>query len=70
MPSGPKVMIDPKLFGAVQAALKGLRFGTLELVVHEGKLVRIERTERIRIASDDPNGPSGTSGGPTIANHR
>lgn len=33
----------------VAKALAGLRFGSVEIVVHEGKVTQIERKERIRI---------------------
>ncbi len=33
---------------ALQQALTGLRFGTVELTVHEGRVVQIERRERWR----------------------
>jgi hypothetical protein len=33
----------------IEAALEGLRFGTVTLVVHEGEVVVVERTEKVRI---------------------
>lgn len=33
----------------IQDALRGLRFGQVLLVVHEGTIVQVERTERKRI---------------------
>lgn len=43
---------------AVVSALRGLRFGVVEAVVHDGRIVRIERTERLRFGPDpDPGGP-------------
>ena len=38
---------------AVVQALRGLRFGAVEAIVHEGKVVRIERREKLRL-DDDP----------------
>lgn len=35
---------------ALAAALRGLRFGSVELTVHDGAIVQIERRERIRPA--------------------
>lgn len=29
--------------------LQGLRYGTLELTVHDGRVVQIERRERVRL---------------------
>jgi hypothetical protein len=43
---------------ALLRALRGLRFGAVEAVVHDGRIVRIERTEKLRIGPDpDPGGP-------------
>ena len=33
----------------VERALHDLRYGTVQLVVHDAQVVRIERTERIRL---------------------
>lgn len=39
---------------ALLEALRGLRFGAVEAVVHDGRVVRIERREKVRI-EDDPD---------------
>lgn len=41
---------------AVLRALRGLRFGAVEAVVHDGRIVRIERTERLRFGFDPDTG--------------
>jgi hypothetical protein len=46
----------------VRRALQGLRFGSVELVIHEGQLVQIERREKIRPDTPPPRG--GASGRP------
>jgi hypothetical protein len=33
----------------VLRALSGLRFGSVEIVVHDGRVVQIERRERVRL---------------------
>ena len=33
---------------AVLASLKGLRYGSIEITIHDGKIVQIERREKIR----------------------
>lgn len=33
----------------VSELLHGLRYGTLELTVHDGRVVQIERRERVRL---------------------
>lgn len=37
------------LYRGIEQALEGLRFGHVQLVVHEGQVVRIERLEKIRV---------------------
>ena len=34
---------------AIQHALKGLRFGSVEIVVHDSKVVQLERKEKTRL---------------------
>lgn len=33
----------------VRQAVAGIRFGSVELVIHEGRVVQIERRERVRL---------------------
>ena len=33
---------------AVRRAIGSLRFGVVQIIVHDGRIVQIERTERIR----------------------
>jgi len=40
--------LDPALAGALAAALRGLRFGSLEVVVHDSRVVQLERREKVR----------------------
>lgn len=40
---------NPELPRLVQDALGRLRFGTIHLTIHEGKLVQIDVTERTRL---------------------
>lgn len=49
-PSSAKPTVDqPHVAGRVEAALRGLRFGTVTLVVQDGVVVQVERTEKIRL---------------------
>ncbi len=41
--------LDPALAAALAAALRGLRFGSVEVVVHDARVVQLERRERVRI---------------------
>ena len=41
--------LDHELLDRLNVALKGLRYGSVHLVIHDAKVVRIERIERIRL---------------------
>ena len=45
--------LDPALAAALAAALRGLRFGSIEVVVHDSRVVQLERRERVRLTSSD-----------------
>jgi hypothetical protein len=51
---------------AVQVALRDLRFGSVEITVHEGKVTQIERHEKIRLNQNSPT----QNGRPLSHNHR
>ena len=42
----------------VQQRVKSMRFGVVQIVVHENKVVRIERSEKIRVDHDDDKAAS------------
>ena len=44
--------MDSLAIKAVQAALQGLRYGSIELVVHDGRIVQVERREKLRVPSE------------------
>jgi hypothetical protein len=45
-----------QLAESVLEALRGLRFGSVEIVVHEARVVQIVRTERVRFAEETGGG--------------
>ncbi len=45
---------DAVILREIQAALADLRFGSVEITVHNGQVVQIERKEKIRLQG--PNG--------------
>jgi len=46
----PQEQADEKrLVAEVLNALRGLRFGSIEITVHEGKVTFIERKEKVRL---------------------
>lgn len=52
----------PPWMAALKAQVAGLRFGVVQLTVHEGQVVQIERTEKIRFTPEaDRNRPSSPS---------
>ncbi len=42
-------MLPQAIRDHLEQALRGLRYGTVQLVVHDAQIVRIERIERIRL---------------------
>lgn len=40
----------------IQAALRGMRFGTITLIVQDGVVVQVERTEKIRLGRRSERG--------------
>ncbi len=47
-------LVSEQVAAAVVRALGGLRFGSVEIVVHDGRVVQIERRERVRLdVADD-----------------
>ncbi|MGH8601992.1 MAG: YezD family protein [Gammaproteobacteria bacterium] len=44
---------SPDLVQQVLRALRGIRDGSIELVVHDGRVVQIERKEKLRFERSD-----------------
>lgn len=47
---------DTKLAERIVQALRGLRYGSVEIVVHDGRVVQFERRERIRFDRGEETG--------------
>ncbi len=43
---------EPEWLALVRAQVRDLRYGVVQLVVHDGRVTQIERTEKVRLASD------------------
>jgi hypothetical protein len=41
--------LTPELLEQLRTALRALRFGSIELTIHEGAVVQIERREKVRL---------------------
>jgi hypothetical protein len=50
-------LVQEQVTAAVARALRGLRFGSVEIVVHDGRVVQIERRERVRLEPADDRAP-------------
>jgi hypothetical protein len=47
--NGPEGEADRLALEAIQQALRGLRFGEVRVIVHDGLVVQVERLERRRL---------------------
>ncbi len=43
---------EPEWLALVRAQVRDLRYGVVQLVVHDGRVTQIERTEKVRLASE------------------
>jgi hypothetical protein len=43
-----KAQLTPEIADQIALVLQGIRFGSVEIVIHEGKVVQIERKEKLR----------------------
>ena len=58
--------LSQALLQQLEQALADLRYGSVQLIVHEAQIVRIERLERIRLTGF-PEAASQPPGRPTIS---
>jgi hypothetical protein len=40
---------EPEALDRIREALRGLRFGAVTAIVHDGVVVQVERTEKLRL---------------------
>ncbi|MGH8558120.1 MAG: YezD family protein [Methylococcales bacterium] len=52
---------NQQLFNVIATALEGLRYGALEIIVHEGRVVQIERKEKLRFVGNFAAKPFGSA---------
>lgn len=43
---------QPAWFELVRARVSGLRFGVVQIVIHDGRVTQVESTERVRLATE------------------
>ena len=46
--------IEPSWVRLVQGQVEAMRFGVVQIVVHDSRVVQIERTEKLRLDKDEP----------------
>lgn len=49
MPLGRNALVPDFIQAQILNAVAGIRFGAVEIVIHEGKVVQIERKEKVRL---------------------
>jgi hypothetical protein len=49
----------PAWLDVLRQQVNSLSYGVVQIVVHDGRVVQIERTEKIRLEQPDNNRPSG-----------
>ena len=59
-----RARLTPDTLRKLEQALQGLAYGSIQLVVHDSQIVRIERLERIRLTGT-PEAVLFTDGRPT-----
>lgn len=60
--------LDTDVLKEVARALRGLRFGEVVVTVHDGRVVQVTRTERVRLAPEptDPQAQRSSPGRPKL----
>ena len=49
-----KEKIEPSWVRLVQGQVEAMRFGVVQIVVHDSRVVQIERTEKLRLDKSEP----------------
>jgi hypothetical protein len=44
--------LSPALFRELRLALQTIRYGTIEIVIHDGRVVQLERREKVRFDTE------------------
>ena len=54
--AAPELALEPALIRELAIALRSIRYGTIELVIHEGRVVQLERREKVRFEHEPRGG--------------
>lgn len=49
---GDGLPLSAEMLLELRRALSSIRFGTVELMIHDGQVVQLERREKIRVAAE------------------
>ena len=49
-----KEKVEPSWVRLVQGQVEAIRFGVVQIVVHDSRVVQIERTEKLRLDKSEP----------------
>jgi len=49
---------EPEWLALVRSQVRDLRYGVVQVVVHDGRVTQIERTEKVRLGTDRADPPS------------
>jgi hypothetical protein len=41
-----------ELLHALEQALRSIQYGTIELIIHDGRVIQLEKREKVRVKSD------------------
>jgi hypothetical protein len=55
----PQLPSEPEWLALVRDKVRDLRYGVVQLVVHDGRVTQIERTEKTRITAEREEHPAG-----------
>lgn len=47
-----EVMLKTSHIAVIEKALDGMRFGSVQIIVHEGRIVQIEQIEKFRLTGN------------------
>ena len=51
---GDALTLPEEILGTLVRLIREVRFGSIEIIVHEGRITQIERREKVRFASSGP----------------
>ena len=53
--------LEPAWLGVLKDQIASLRFGSVQVIVHEARVVQIEKTEKVRFDKAEPSDATGST---------